>query len=110
MLCTESTTTSLGCVCLDVRGDALQVRVGQHQDVRRDDAQPLGAQLDLRGRLLAGDVEHRAAGRSASAAQSWISSVHLPMPGSPLISTTEPGTMPPPSTRLSSPMDTGMRS
>ena len=47
---------------------------------------------------------------SARAAQSWISKVLLPMPGSPLISTTEPGTMPPPSTRLNSPMGTGIRS
>ena len=31
------------------------------------------------------------------------SSVDLPMPGSPAISTTEPGTMPPPSTRSNSP-------
>ena len=32
------------------------------------------------------------------------SRVDLPMPGSPLSKTTDPGTMPPPSTRLSSPI------
>ncbi len=34
----------------------------------------------------------------------------MPIPGSPPMSTTEPGTIPPPNTRLSSPMGTGMRS
>jgi hypothetical protein len=41
-------------------------------------------------------------------AASCSSSVDLPMPGSPLTSTTEPGTMPPPSTRDSSPLATGI--
>ncbi len=43
-------------------------------------------------------------------AASCSNSVDLPMPGSPLTSTTEPGTMPPPSTRLSSLPSTGTRS
>ena len=37
-------------------------------------------------------------------AHSWVSSVDLPMPGSPPTSTSEPSTTPPPSTRSSSPM------
>ncbi len=37
------------------------------------------------------------------------SSVDLPMPGSPPISTTEPCTRPPPSTRSSSPMPVSVR-
>ena len=37
------------------------------------------------------------------------SSVDLPMPGSPPSSTIEPGTMPPPSTRSSSPMPVDSR-
>ena len=45
----------------------------------------------------------------ASAAQAWISSVDLPMPGSPPISVAEPGTKPPPATRSSSPMPVTMR-
>ena len=68
---------------LDVARDGFEVRLGQHLDVAGDDAEPLGAQLDLRGRLFAGDVEHRTlAGTAhdrvaASASHSWISSVRL---------------------------------
>ena len=40
----------------------------------------------------------------ASVAASCSSSVDLPMPGSPPISSAEPGTMPPPVTRSSSAM------
>ena len=36
--------------------------------------------------------------------------VDLPIPGSPPTSTTEPGTIPPPSTRANSPIGRGMRS
>ena len=79
-------------------------------DVARDDAQPLGAQLDLRGGFLAGNVEDRAGRRQISALQSWMSRVDLPTPGSPLMRTTEPGTMPPPNTRLISLIGTGIRS
>jgi len=45
------------CAVLDMRGDGFQVRLGQHENVARGDSQPLGAQLDLRGGFLAGDVE-----------------------------------------------------
>ena len=40
--------------------DYVQVRLGQEQDVLANDVEPLGAQLDLLGRLLAADVEHTA--------------------------------------------------
>ena len=45
----------------------------------------------------------------AKAAASCSSSVDLPMPGSPPISSAEPGTMPPPVTRSSSARPVGMR-
>ena len=45
-----------------------------------------------------------------SASTACSSSVDLPMPGSPPISTTPPVTMPPPSTRSSSSSEVGVRS
>src|SRR5215831_12569693 len=45
----------------------------------------------------------------AKAAPSWRSSVDLPMPGSPPMSSAEPGTTPPPVTRSSSARPVGMR-
>ena len=42
-------------------------------------------------------------------AATWSSSVDLPMPGSPPSRISEPGTMPPPRTRSSSPMPVGRR-
>ena len=45
-----------------------------------------------------------------SASSACSSSVDLPMPGSPPISTTPPATMPPPSTRSSSSSPVGWRS
>ena len=49
------------------------------------------------------------AGRRAALMFPAVSSnnVDLPMPGSPAMSTTEPGTMPPPSTRSNSPKPVG---
>jgi hypothetical protein len=46
----------------------------------------------------------------AARSQAWTISVLLPTPGSPPISTSEPGTIPPPSTRSSSSIPTGSRS
>ena len=46
----------------------------------------------------------------ASSAETCSSSVDLPMPGSPPMSTSEPGTMPPPSTRSNSSMPLRARS
>ncbi len=51
----------------------------------------------------------RARARARRARAAWSSSVVLPMPGSPPISTTDPGTRPPPSTRSSSPMPVATR-
>jgi hypothetical protein len=48
--------------------------------------------------------------RLASWASACRTSVDLPMPGSPPINTTDPGTTPPPSTRSSSPMPLEQRS
>ena len=58
--------------------------------------------------LLAAHVEHLASLR-ASAPSACSSSVDLPMPGSPPISTTPPATRPPPSTRSNSSMPVGWR-
>ncbi len=76
---------------------------------RRAEAEPARAQRHLRAALLAGDVEHLASARD-SASSACSSSVDLPMPGSPPISTTPPATMPPPSTRSNSSMPVGWRS
>ncbi len=73
------------------------------------EAEPLGAQAHLLDRLFAGNIDD-ADGRARRArAQTWMSSVDLPMPGSPPSSSTEPGTKPPPVTRSNSPMPVAMR-
>ncbi len=61
MVCTESTTTRVGCTCLDVAQRGLQVGFGGqvHLVVRASGA--LGPQPDLPGRLLAGQVQRAAA-------------------------------------------------
>ena len=56
--------------------------------------------------LFAGRVEHGADSRAKCAA-ACSSSVDLPMPGSPPSSTSDPGTMPPPSTRSNSSIPAG---
>ena len=106
-----------GCSLFDVRRDALQMGVGQTRMC--GETMPSRSARSL---ICAGDSSpetYRTGARpepvegpppSARAAQSWMSKVLLPMPGSPLIRTTEPGTIPPPSTRLNSPIGTGMRS
>ncbi len=71
---------------------------------RRPAAEPLGAQADLLGGLLAADVQRAAARAAAGAPSTMLVSVDLPIPGEPPSSTSEPGTSPPPSTRSSSPM------
>ena len=68
------------------------------------DPEPLAAQLDLALGLLAGDVEHGCRRERPSRCATCRSSVLLPIPGSPPISTIDPGTIPPPSTRSNSPM------
>ena len=70
----------------------------------RSIAEPLAARLDLVLGFLAGAVEHRARSSCAKCAAACSSSVDLPMPGSPPISTSDPGTTPPPSTRSNSSM------
>ena len=88
------------------RGEhGVEVRLGDDRArSQRVRPEPLGAQLDLRRRLLAGDVEHRCAPRPRGCRARTEVSVDLPIPGEPPISTSEPGTRPPPSTRSSSPM------
>jgi hypothetical protein len=81
--------------------DALQLDLRQHAHLRAVQAEAARAQRDLRAAFLAGDVQHLAI-CADSASSACSSSVDLPMPGSPPISTTPPSTMPPPSTRSSS--------
>ena len=93
---------------LQAGGDVAHVDRGGEFERRVGDAQAAGAQADLLDRLLAGDVEHAAAG-AGQAAAACSSRVDLPMPGSPPTSTAEAGTRPPPSTRSSSAMPVGAR-
>ena len=75
------------------RDDRFELHLGQQLDRRVDQPQALGAQRDLLGRFLAGDVQ-RALGAAPIAAIACSSSVDLPMPGSPPSRTTPPGTQP----------------
>ena len=104
-VCTESTTQTSGRSASSVaRTSRGRSRPGRGRRARgRRRSEPLGAQADLLGGLLAGDVERR---RPAAARlpRAMFVSVDLPMPGEPPRSTREPGTRPPPSTRSSSPM------
>ena len=94
----------------DLFENALDAGLGEQIERRIADAEPIAARLDLMLGFLARRVEHGADGRARSCAAACSSSVDLPMPGSPPSSTSEPGTMPPPSTRSNSPMPLGMRS
>ena len=78
-----------------LRGE-LDRRVGEAEPARRAGAPARSIPRPRRRR--------RARRDRATAAQAWISSVDLPMPGSPPIRVAEPGTKPPPATRSSSPM------
>ena len=91
---------------LQARGlleDALDARLGQQVERRRADAEPVAPHLDLVFGLLPRAVEHRAVRAARSARPPAAASVDLPMPGSPPSSTSDPGTIPPPSTRSNSP-------
>ena len=99
-VCTESITQTSGRSALERLADGLELGLGEDLDVRGA-AEPLGAQLHLRHRLLARD-EQRRGGRALIAASAVRSSVDLPTPGSPPTSTSDAGTSPPPSTRSSS--------
>ena len=81
----------------------LEIDLGQQLQRAGVEPQPAGAQRDLLARFLAADVEHLAAPLD-SRDSACSSSVLLPMPGSPPISTTPPATRPPPSTRSNSSM------
>ena len=72
-----------------------------------EQTEPGGPQADLAGQFLArrrtGHGRRPSAVRARPAA-AWSRSVDLPIPGSPPMSTSEPGTSPPPRTRSSSPI------
>ena len=82
------------------RADDLELRLGEDLDPARA-AEPVGPELDLRRGLL---PVTRSARRpeDAAAPSADRSNVDLPTPGSPPTSTSDAGTMPPPSTRSSS--------
>ena len=84
--------------------DVAQVGLGGEPQRRVGEAEAAGAHADLRGGLLAGDVDRRPRRGAAKAAAACRSSVDLPMPGSPPTRMAEAGTSPPPSTRSSSAM------
>ena len=94
---------------VEMAEDRFQVGLGGQEEPLVQRAEALGPQPHLADRLLAGDDQARATRRRS--AHCWAtssSSVDLPTPGSPASSTTAPGTMPPPSTRSSSPTPVGL--
>ena len=72
------------------RDDVLDAGLGGELDRRAGEPEPLGAQPHLRRPPPRRRYRRRAGPARPSAAQAWISSVDLPMPGSPPISSTEP--------------------
>ena len=87
---------------LDVGEHGAQVGLGGEVELVVHAAGAVGAQPDLGGGLLAGDVEGAGAHPGAVWAATSSSSVLLPTPGSPASRIAAPGTSPPPSTRSSS--------
>ena len=79
-----------------------QVRLGEEPHAVDDRAEPLGPRPGPGGATPRPTRRARAHRPRATAARTWVSSVDLPMPGSPPSSVTDPGTRPPPSTRSSS--------
>ena len=57
MVCTESTTSRVGRTCSMWRQDRTEVGLGGEVELVVDPAGAVGAQPDLAGGLLAGDVE-----------------------------------------------------
>ena len=117
MVCTESTTSS-GPDVLDVGENGTEVGLGRKVELVVDGVGAFGPHPNLRGGLLAGDVERALLARGGPGGD-LEQQRDLPTPGSPARSTTAPGTRPPPSTRSSSgtpdggerraPTDTGDR-
>ena len=93
---------------LERRADRPEIGLGEDPD-RLGAAEPGRAERDLRRGLLARH-EQRLPPARATAPSALRSSVDLPTPGSPPTSTSEAGTMPPPSTRSSSGTPVEMRS
>ena len=89
--------------------DGVDIRLREQVERVALDAQPLGAHLDLLGRFLAGDVEHgrllRCPARPRPAAAASTCRCRAPRRSARSI----PGTRPPPSTRDTSTIGTGMR-
>ncbi len=105
----ESITHTAGCSAAMVAEIFSSWISAMHPHLRAVEPEAARAQRHLRARFLAGDVQ-RAAPACDRVSSACSSSVDLPMPGSPPISTTPPATMPPPSTRSSSSMPVGWRS
>jgi hypothetical protein len=93
----------IGLLAYCLRQNALDAGLGQCMRCARPAGRGAARAGDLRRGFLAGDVQRLRSG-PASAASACNTRVDLPMPGSPPISTTEPRTSPPPSTRSSSPI------
>ena len=110
MVWIESMMTRRGRRALGQRCDDVFDRgLGGELDRGAGETEPFGAQPHLRDRLFARDIDRALLALRASAAATWMSSVDLPMPGSPPSSSTEPRTKPPPVTRSNSAMPEARR-
>ena len=93
----------------DLFEDALDAGLGEQVERRVADAESIAARLDLMLGFFAGGVQH-GADVTREVGGGLQQQRRLADPGSPPSSTSEPGTMPPPSTRSNSPMPLEMRS
>ena len=93
MVWIESTISSAGLDLLRRRQDGRDVGLGQDEQRVVAERGPVRPELDLLGRLLAGDIEDRAPVRAMSVA-ACRTRVDLPMPGSPPSRTSDPARIP----------------
>ncbi len=103
---------SLDITVEDVRANVARI-VGQGEEVTTGQIPftPRAKKvLELALREALSPVTKSAEVRCAIEASAIVTSVDLPTPGSPPTSTSDPGTMPPPRTRSSSPIPVGIRS
>ena len=102
MVCTESTTSSVGPHLLDVAEHRAEVGLGGEVELVVHAAGAVGAQPDLGGRLLAGDVEGAAPGARGLGGDLEQQRATCRRRARRRAGPPRPGTRPPPSTRSSS--------
>ena len=93
----------------DVVEDRLEVASRPGRRAARVEPEPVGPQLDLLGRLLARDVEDRPTASQRHAPRPAAAASTCRSRGRRRSGRASPGTIPPPSTRLNSPIGTCMR-